>query len=292
MSKKERNILYRRLINSYLSSIISISLVLLLVGITGFLAVNAKAVSDYFKENLNISAILKVEVMDTESETLKSNIEEFPFVKEVEIVSREQGMKEMRELLGDDFLDVFEANPIPISLNIRINADYVSKDSLSVIEEILSEDPLVEEVSYQESVIDILNSNLERIGFVLAIFILLLLFISFVLINNTVRLNVYTRRFTIHTMRLVGATKGFIISPFIVQAAFQGLLSGLLSFIGLLGILYLIKEEFYQLFMLFELKSIIFVFTSVIVLGILICILSTIFVVNKLIGISKDELYY
>ncbi len=292
MAKKDNNILYRRLVRSYLSSVISISLVLFLVGIAGLLLVNARSVSNYFKENIKVSAILKVEVSDTEAANLATTIGRYDYVKKVDIISREQGVNEMKALLGEDFLSVFESNPIPISLELQLNAGYVSRDSIANIEKRLEKLPLVEDVVYQESLIDMLNANMRMIAVVMAVFIALLLFISFVLINNTVRLNVYSKRFTIHTMRLVGATKGFIEKPFVGQAFFQGLIAGLIAVLYVLALLYAIRNEFNQLFMIFDYKMLAYDLAAVIAVGVLICMFSTWMVVRKLISLTSDELYY
>jgi cell division transport system permease protein len=151
---------------------------------------------------------------------------------------------------------------------------------------------MVDEVVYQQSLVDALNANLRKISLVLFIFIALLLFISYVLINNTVRLNVFSRRFTIHTMKLVGATRSFIRAPFLIQSVFQGLFSSFLAIIILLGILFFIRTEFIQLFQIFRLDYLLLVMGIVIVSGIVICLLSTYLVVNKLVSLGKDELYY
>jgi len=292
MSKKEKNIINRRLIHSYLSSIISISLVLMLVGIVGFFAVNAKQVSNYFKENMIVSVILKQNVTEENALKLLNKIDKNVFVKSAEYISKERGAKEMEALLGEDFLKVFESNPIPISIDLQLEGDYLSKDSLSVIENKLMKEKLVEEVVYQESLVEMLNANLKKIGIVLTIVIILLMFISFVLINNTVRLNVYSKRFTIHTMRLVGATRGFIRRPIIVQALLQGLISGILACIVLSVGLFFVKREFEQLFVIFDVSLIGAVLFGVVILGMIICVLSAFFVVNKLVYLSKDDLYY
>ncbi|MBO5804143.1 MAG: permease-like cell division protein FtsX [Bacteroidales bacterium] len=291
MGKKESNILFRRLIHSYLSSVVSISLVLFLVGIAGIVAANAKGVSDFFKENIAVSAIMNVEVSEVEAGAVAKEFLKKRYVKAVDIVSKEQGVKEMKELLGEDFLSVFESNPIPVSLDIQVNAEFFSKDSLAMIQRELQMDPMVAEVVYQESLVDLLNANLEKIGLVLGVFILLLMFISFVLINNTVRLNVYSKRFTIHTMRLVGATKGFICRPFAGQAFFQGIISSSIAVLALIGVLYIVRNEFNQMFLLFDMKVLGIVLLGVILTGILICLLSTIFVVRRLISLTNDELY-
>ena len=145
---------------------------------------------------------------------------------------------------------------------------------------------------YQQSLVELLEANLERIGLVVGIFVLLLLFISVVLINNTVRLNVYAKRFTIHTMRLVGATKGFITRPFVGQAFFQGMISGAIADVFILGALYLIRNEFYQLFSLFDAMLLGAVMAATVVLGMLICMISTSAGVRSLISLKRSELYY
>ena len=292
VKKKDNNILYGRLIRSYLSSVISISLVLFLVGISGIIIVNARKVSNYFKENIVVSAVLTVESAESDADSLINVLQKKKYIKNIKYISKADGVKEMKKMLGEDFLDVFESNPIPISLDLQINADYISTDSLIYIEGELLAIPIVEDVVYQESLIDLLNTNLEKIGIVFAIFIALLLFISVVLINNTVRLNVYSKRFTIHTMRLVGATKSFIIGPFVLQAFFQGLISGLVAVLGLTAVFYLIRNEFNQLFAMLDVTLIFYVFISVILIGIIICMISTARIVRKLISLTNDELYY
>ncbi len=291
MGKKESNILFRRLIHSYLSSVISISLVLFLVGIAGIVAANAKGVSDFFKENITLSAIMNVEVNEVEAEGVAKKFSKKRYVKSVDIISKEQGVKEMKEMLGEDFLNVFETNPIPVSLDIQVNAEYFSKDSLAMIQKDLQKEKLVAEVVYQESLVDLLNANLEKVGLVLGVFILLLMFISFVLINNTVRLNVYSKRFTIHTMRLVGATKGFICRPFAGQAFFQGIISSSIAVLALIGVMYVVRNEFYQLFELLDVRMLGLVLLCVIAIGVLICVISTVIVVRRMVSLTNDELY-
>lgn len=292
MARNESNILYRRLLRSYFSSVISISLVLFLVGMAGVLIVNARSVSNYFKENITVSAILTPEADEADASALADSLERTGYVRDVRIISKEEGTDEMKEILGDDFMDVFEVNPIPVSLELQIAAGYISTDSLAVIEESLYAWPAVDEVVYQQSLVELLEANLERIGMVTGVFVLLLLFISVVLINNTVRLNVYAKRFTIHTMRLVGATKGFITRPFVGQAFFQGLISGAIADVFILGALYLIRNEFYQLFSLFDAMLLGAVMAATVVLGMLICMISTSAGVRSLISLNRSELYY
>ena len=282
----------RRLANAYLSSVISISLVLLLVGVASMLLVNAKGVSDYFKENMQVSVMMKQDVAEDTALAYMKKLEDETFIKSMEFISKEQGRQEMAEMLGEDFLDVFETSPIPASINVTLNAAYVSSDSLDVVKGKIASSDIEEDVVYQTSLVDALNANLSRISVILAVFIALMLFISFVLINNTVRLNVFARRFTIHTMKLVGATRSFIRAPFLVQAVFQGIFSAFIAIIILIGLLFFVRSEFHQLFEIFRLDLLLFVMGIVLVSGVLICVTSTWLVVNKLVSLKKDELYY
>ena len=292
MSKEENKIIRRRLRNAYASSIISISLVLLLIGVAALLIVNARTVQDYFKENLQLSVLLRQDATDQDAAAYQKSIETMPFIKGSRIVSREEGTAELKKMLGEDFLSVFETSPVPISLEIKLRGDYVSPDSVAFVRRALGASPVVDEVEYQQSLVETLTANLTKISMVLGIFILLMLFISFVLINNTVRLNVFSRRFTIHTMQLVGATRRFIRKPFMSGAIVQGLVSSLLALVVLAGVLELLHRSFPQIFAVFETKSLIIVALTVVVCGIVICTVSTYFVVNKLVSLDKDRLYY
>lgn len=293
MGKRDNTkMMRRRLANAYMSSVLSISLVLLLVGIASMLMLNARSVSDYFKENMEVSIIMKADVSEDEAIAFQESLDEKRFVKSTTFISREQGELEMMEMLGEDFLDVFETSPVPVSIDLTLDADYVSSDSLEVVKaEILSAD-IVDDVNYQKTLVDALNTNFNRISAILAVFIALLMFISYVLINNTVRLSVFARRFTIHTMKLVGATRSFIRAPFLVQAALQGVFSAVIANGALVGLLFVVKNRFGQLFEIFSKDILIVVMCIVLVAGLLICVISTYFVVNKLVSLKKDELYY
>ena len=293
MSSTDNKMMRRRLANAYLSSVISISLVLLLVGIAAMLLVNARSVSDYFKENMQVTVMMKQHVTDEAAMDFQNSVLDGKrFIKKTTFISKEQGQREMADMLGDDFLAVFETSPIPVSIDITLKAEYVSADSLEVVRHEIAASPLVDEVVYQSSLVDALNANLGRISAILGVFIALLLFISFVLINNTVRLNVYARRFTIHTMKLVGATRSFIRAPFLVQAAFQGVFAAFIAIIALVVMMYFMRSEFQQLFEIFRLDLLLTVIGIVLASGLTICLVSTWFVVNKLVSLKKDELYY
>lgn len=291
MQNLSNRLVRRRLFGAWVSTVISISLVLLLVGVASILLLNARSVSDYFKENLQVSVLMKQDVSEEQALAYQSSLAGIPGVKATTFISREQGIEEMAQMLGRDFLDVFSTAPVPVSIDVNLEAAYVSPDSLEVVKKTLSSSPLVDEVVYQTSLVEALNANLQKIGLVLGVLILLLLFISFVLIGNMVRLNVFSRRFTIHTMQLVGATRGFIRAPFIGQSALQGLFAALVAILMLVGGLFILRKEFVQLFEIFRLDTLLATMAIVIVSGVLICVVSTWIVVGRLVRFDRDQLY-
>ena len=281
----------RRLVSAWISTVISLSLVLLLVGVGTLLLVNARAVSNCFKENLQVSVLLKQHVTEEEALRYEGEVAAISGVRSTRFISREQGQEEMAAMLGQEFLDVFEAAPVPLSIDVNLEAAYVSSDSLAVVKSALAESPLVEEVIYQTSLVDALNQNLRRISLALVVMVALLLFISFVLIANTVRLDLFSRRFSIHTMHLVGATKGYIRAPFMGRAALQGLFAALFAILLLVGGLFILRDEFPQLFQVFTVDSLLQVMAVMVASGVIICMVSTFFVVGRLVGYNRDQLY-
>ena len=281
----------RRLVSAWISTVISLSLVLLLVGVGTLLLVNARAVSNYFKENLQVSVLLKQYVTEEEALQYEEKVAVIPGVRSTHFVSREQGMEEMSSMLGKEFLDVFETAPLPISIDVNLEAGYVSSDSLAVVSSALADSPLVDEVVYQTSLVDALNQNLRRISLALAVAVALLLFISFVLIANTVRLDLFSRRFSIHTMHLVGATKAYIRAPFMGRAALQGLFAALTAILLLVGGLFVVRDSFPQLFQIFSMESLLQVMAVMTVAGVVICMTCTFFMVGRLVGYNRDQLY-
>lgn len=292
MKKRDNRIVARRFIHSWLSSLISITLVLILAGIGGMLAVNARSVSDYFKENIRLSVIFDMNTQEIDALRYTDELSRKDYVKEAKFISKEQGTQEMKSVLGEDFLEVFDLNPVPLSTDLYIKSDYVHPDSLRNIQAEIMMNESVREVVWQESVIELITNNIEKIGVVLAVFIALLLFISFFLVNNTVRLNVFSKRFNIHAMKLVGAKRSFIRKPFIVQGIWQGLVSGILASLALGIIVYFIMADLPQLYNLMNPVYIAAVCAGVIVLGITLCLISTWIVLNRILSLPSDELYY
>ncbi len=292
MPGKENKLFRRRLINAYLSSVISISLVLLLVGAATLLAVNVGGVSRYLKENMKISVVFNQEVNENQASDYAASASAMPFVKSVRVVSRAEGEKELEKMLGEDFLSVFETSPVPVSADVSLKAEYVVPDSLSKVIGLLSASPLVDEVDGRQNLVEALDANLAKITAVFAVLIAVLLFISFALVNNMVRLSVYARRFTIHTMKLVGATRSFITAPFLKSALIQGLVSSVLSTAVLALVLYALDKSFPEFFSVLSRSSLLIAAGAVFVAGVLLCTISTYFVVGKLSDAPKDDLYY
>ncbi len=292
MAKKGKNVVYRRLIRSYVTSAISIALVLTLVAASAVLAANAGGVARWFKENMAVSVMLKQSTSEKEGRTLCSNLEQKPYVKESRFISKEEGAEEMKALLGEDFLSVFESSPIPLSIDLKLQGDYIVRDSLENIKKELLANRFVEEVVYQESLVEKLNSNLKSISLALGVVILLLMVISFALISNTVRLNIYARRFTIHTMSLVGAKRSFIARPFVRQAVVQGLISGLVASAFIYLMVRWLGRGSDLLTSMLDMRLVWAVLAGTVVLGVLLCVLSTLIVVSRVAYITKDDLYY
>lgn len=292
MEKKKNNIVEKRLIRSYVTSVVSISLVLILVAAAAILVANANNIARYFKENMTVSVILKQSTSEKEARALEKDLSKKSYVKESRYVSKEEGAKEMEALLGADFLDVFESSPIPISIDLKLDGDVITRDSLNYIKGNIQKSRFVEEVVYQETLVEALNANLHKIGLIVGAVILILLFISFALISNTVRLNIYARRFTIHTMSLVGAKRSFIARPFVKQAVLEGAASGLLASAVMFGIVAYVKSSSPLLENVIRTDLEVAVLGLTVLLGILICVISTFIVVRRVAYISKDDLYY
>ena len=292
MANKAKNIVHRRLIRSYLTSVISISLVLVLVAAAAFFAVNAGCVARWVKENMAVSVLLKQSVSEKEGRKLADELAARPYVRESRFISKEEGAEEMKALLGEDFLSVFESSPIPISVELKLTGEAITSDSLEVIKANLLQNRMVEEVVYQESLVETLNANLRRISLLLGVVIVLLMVISFALISNTVRLNIYARRFTIHTMSQVGARRSLIARPFVRQAVAQGTVAGLIASALLYAGIRLSGRGTPLLEALFDHRLMWVVLVGTVLLGIALCVLSTLVVVRRVAYLSKDDLYY
>ena len=292
MKKKNSGFSKTRLRSSYLTLVVSVSLVLFLLGVLGLVLINAKELSDYFRESLSFSIMLNDDAKEADIRMLQKDLDGKLYVKATEYVSKEEAAVKMKEDLGEDFINFLGDNPLPPSIDVFLHASYTRPDSVAKIEKYVKEYPFVKEVYYQESLLFLINENVRKISIFLLVISSLLFLIALTIINNTIRLSIYSRRFLIRTMQLVGATRAFIRRPFLVQSAFHGLLAALLAMGLLMGLLYLIEKEFLMMFTFESTNLLIILGVSLIVTGVLINIISTYFSVNRYLSISEDKLYY
>lgn len=289
--KPQRKVSKRKLQSSYLTTIVSITLVLFMLGLLGILLLNSKKLSDHVRENIGFSIIMNPTVKEARIMELKKTLDASDFVKYTEYITPEEAAAELQEDLGEDFIGFLGYNPLLPSIDLRLNANYANMDSLKVIEARLLENTDIKEVYYQESLVDMINDNVRRISIFILIFSVLLLIIATALINNTIRLSVYSRRFLIRSMQLVGATKSFIRTPFILTGILHGLLAALFASIALAGILYALLQQIPELISINDFKLFAILFASIVLAGVLITWLSNLSAVNKYLKAKPDELY-
>ena len=292
MKNKENGYSKTRLRSSYLTLVISVSLVLFLLGVLGVVLINARELSDYLRESLSFSIMLNDDAKEADIRMLQKDLDAKIYVKATKYVSKDEAASKMKEDLGEDFISFLGDNPLPPSIDVYLYAGYTSPDSVAKIEKYVHEYPFVKEVYYQESLLFLINENVRKISFFLLIISSFLFLIALTIINNTIRLSIYSRRFLIRTMQLVGATRAFIRKPFLVQSIFHGLVAALVAMSLLLGLLYLVEKEFFMMFSFDSTKLLILLGASIILTGILINLISTFFSVNRYLSISEDKLYY
>jgi cell division transport system permease protein len=283
--------LNRRILSSSASVVISLSLVLFVIGLLGLVLINAQRLSNYIKENIGFTIMLKEGVNEIEIMNFQKILDAADFAKSSTFVSKEQATKDLQNDLGEDFVSFLGYSPLLASVDVKLNASYANTDSLAAIKTELNVYPVVHTIFYQENLIDKLNSNVNRLSFFLLSFCLLLFVIAFALINNTIRLSVYSKRFLIRTMRLVGATNSFIQKPFLVKGIYQGIYSSIFAIFMLIGSIQLIQSETASMLNITDLKIIGFIFILVFIFGFFLSWISTFFAVRKFIKQNESELY-
>jgi len=283
--------LNRRILSSSASVVISLSLVLFVIGLLGLVLINAQRLSNYVKENIGFTIMLKEGVNEIEIMNFQKILDAADFAKNSTFVSKEQATKDLRNDLGEDFVSFLGYSPLLASIDVKLNANYANTDSLVFIKAELSDYPVVHTVFYQENLINKLNSNVNRLSFFLFSFCLLLFIIAFALINNTIRLSVYSKRFLIRTMRLVGAKNSFIQRPFLVKGMYQGIYSSIFAIFMLIGSIQLIQSETASMLNITDLKIIGLIFSLIFIFGFFLSWVSTFFAVRKFIKQNESELY-
>lgn len=289
-SKSGRHITF---FNARLTSTISISLVLFILGIIVLMGILATRLSMYVKENMGFSIVLKEDVKESQVKKLQKKLDIAPYVRATQYISKEDALKELEVELGENPKDLLGFNPLQASIEVKLRSDYAHPDSLTWIEKGLRKGTVaIDDIVYQKDLIQLVNDNIRRISFMLLGLAVVLMLISFALISNTIRLGAYSKRFIIHTMKLVGATPAFIRKPFIISNIINGIIGAFIAMALLSGCVYYLLTEFDNLYTLIDISSLFGVFVIVLLLGVVLTAISAWFAVNRYIRMDRDNLYY
>ncbi len=292
--KKEDKYYKRRMNSSYITSVISITLVLFTLGFIGLLVIHARTLSDYIKENIGFEIIIKSGVKEAEIIHLQKRLDTQPYVKSTDYITKKEAIRRLKAALGPDFVDFMgnDENPLLPSVDVRFNADWANNDSIQKIEQTILTNPYVKEVYYQKSLVQVINKNLRKISLVLLVLSILVLAIAIALINNTIRLSIYSKRFIIKSMQLVGATKSFIRRPFIFKGILHCIYSAFFALLLLSVFILVIRENIPELALLEKNDLIAALYLFVLLLGMAISGISTWFAVNRYLSMDTDKLYF
>ena len=288
MEEKKSKISY---FSANITPIISVSLVLLLLGVVGLLGIAANSLTNYVKENIGFDVIVKNNAEQKEIDELKRLWTSAPYVSSVKYISKEDALLSWEKETGENLMEMIGVNPLSAEFEVRVKAQYVSVDSLNKIEYSLKNIPAIESVQMHKDIVEQINHNVNNIILVLGVVLVMLVVISFVLINNTVRLAVYSRRFIIHTMKLVGATPGFIRRPFVLTNVLNGFIASLVAMALLSGLLYYAVEVNRDYAGLVGIEQLAVVYAGMMLAGVLMCGMAAVFSTNRFIGLSYDELF-
>ncbi len=291
MSKK-KGISTARFINAKITSTISVSLVLVLLGMTILVWFLGDGLSSYLKENISFSVILDSDITDTQISKIRKSIDSQPFVKTSRFISKEEAKEQLIKDLGEDPEDLLGFNPAYDAIEIYLFSEYANADSLTYIGNLIKEQNNVDDLLYRQETVDVINENISKITAVLLIVSVILLLISFTLIRNTIRLGIYSKRFIINTMKLVGATDSFIRTPFIRNNVVSGIIAGVLADGAIWVFLQYFKKEIAEVSGFVGVYELVIVFGVVIVLGVIISVMATHYAVNRYLKMETDNLYY
>lgn len=281
-----------RLVTSSATVVISLALVLFMLGFLGLIVINSKKISDHIKENVGFQVILKDTITQAELDLLKQDLSASPYTKSVDYISKDEAAQALKKDLGEDFISFLGYNPLLSSLDVKLKADYANPDSLAGFEKELLQKHYVKEVIYHKDMIRELNKNAQQVGIYIVVFFVLLLIVAVVLINNTIRLSIYSKRFLLRTQYLVGATQSFIRRPFILKSIRQGVISGVCAGIALSGFLVLMTNYIPDLLRLQDENVLALLFGGIILVGVLISGLSAALSVNRYLRLKAEDLYF
>lgn len=282
----------RKLISSYFSVVISIALVLFLLGCLGLLVLNAKKVADHFKEQVVVTIYLNDSAKEVEVNQLEKSLAMAEYTKSTQYVSKEAAAESMKAETGEDFMDFVGYNPLQNSIDVHLKADYVTTETLNEITEELSNKKFIEEIRYDRDLVELMHDNVKKITFWVLVISGVFTLIAVLLINSSIRLAVYSKRFIIKTMQMVGATKTFIRRPFVFKSVQLGIIGAIIALIGMGIVLYYLNQTFVELQLLSNPILIGGLFVAVFLLGILITWVSTFIATQRFLNLKTDALYY
>lgn len=277
--------------NANFTSIISVALVLLLLGLVAFLGFGANRLTQHIRENIGFDVIVKETANEQQINKLKQLWNRAPYVSSVKYMSKEDGLKIWEEETGENLIEIFGVNPLSAEFEVRLKADYASMDSINKIVKVLKRNDAIESIHVPEDVVNSIDNNIRKVVIILSVIACLLMIISLALINNTVRLTVYSKRFIIHTMKLVGAKPAFIRRPFIVSNIINGIIAALISIGILSACIYYVYQFDMEMYKILSMEIVLIVFGMILVLGILLCGIAAIFAANKYIRLNYDALF-
>ncbi len=275
----------------YISTIFSIALVLLMLGMLGLILVHAKNLSNYVKENIVLNIIIDEGAKETDILAFKKDLDADIAVKQTLYVNKEVAQHNLTKDLGEDFVNFLGYNPLLSTVDVYLKADYANNQNIDALKKKIEKNPVVKEVVYQSSLIDMVNKNISTIGLIVLGFAIILLIIAIALINNTIRLAIFSQRFLIKSMQLVGATKNFIRKPFILMAALHGFIAAIIAIIILLGLLIYAQKELIDIKILQNYTEFGFVFLALVIIGIFITSISTLLAVSRYLRLKLYDLY-
>jgi cell division transport system permease protein len=292
MSKSFEKYQKRRLRSSYFSVVVSIGLVLFLLGLLGLLVLKTKTISDHFKEQVAITIFLNDSAKEKDIKALQSELDTASFSKSVDFISKKEAAEQFSKDIGEDFIEYLGENPLKNAINVYVKSDYVTAEKMTKIEESLTKNKNVFEVSYDKPLIDLLTKNIQRISFWVLIFSGLFTLIAVVLINSSIRLSVYAKRFTIKTMQMVGATKGFIRKPFLWKGVQLGCLGATVAILGIVGVMYYLNKVIPEIQIWNDELLLGILFGTILTVGIVITLISTLFATQRFLNLRTEDLYY
>ncbi|MFJ1433931.1 cell division protein FtsX [Capnocytophaga canimorsus] len=282
----------RRLITSYFSVTLSITLVLFLLGLLGFLLLNAQRLANYFKEQVSVSISLKDDAKEADVLHLQKTLSVAEFAKSVRFVSKEEAAEQFSQEIGEDFLSFIGVNPLQNSIDLSLKAEYAEPGKMEEIAKEIGQNPFVTEVTYDKPLVALIHENVEKISLIILIISGLFIIIAILLINSSIRLSIYSKRFTIKTMQLVGATRGFIRRPFIITNVRLGIYGAVFAMLLLYGCISYLNNSFPEFGLMTDRSITIMVFSSILIIGILITWLSTFFAAQRFLNLNTNDLYY